>query len=173
MPRSIRNWTMRDKRRKRIYVDRVFQKRMLLLYLGLNLLIVIANLMYYSRHLRALLEANLYRSHLEISNLTEVISGTVIQFNVLLAALTLVLATLFYVFIRRRTRLFFNRLTEALHTRMNGTSREWPQLDLPREFQEFDVILKEFFLAVDDRSRSDLRRISSLRDAYQNFIESP
>ena len=41
------------------------------------------------------------------------------------------------------------------------------------EKTEFDVILKEFFLAVDDRSRSDLRRISSLRDAYQNLIESP
>ncbi|MFA9454841.1 MAG: hypothetical protein ACERK6_13100, partial [Candidatus Aminicenantaceae bacterium] len=64
---------------------------MLLLYLSLNLLIVIANLMYYSRQLRALLEANLYRSHIEISNLSEVISGTVIQFNVLLASLSLIL----------------------------------------------------------------------------------
>ena len=164
---------MRDKRRKKIYVDRVFQKRMLLLYLSLNLLIVIANLIYYSRHLRALLEANLYQSHIEISNLSEVISGTVIQFNLMLAALALILAILFYAFIRRRTRLFFNRLTEALHTRMDWTSGEWPQLDLSREFQEFDVILKEFFLAVDDRSRSDLRRISSLRETYQNLIESP
>ncbi|MGB2906556.1 MAG: hypothetical protein WBB73_05620, partial [Candidatus Aminicenantaceae bacterium] len=130
-------------------------------------------LMYYSRQLRALLEANLYRSHIEISNLSEVISGTVIQFNVLLAALSLILAILFYAFIRRRTRVFFIRLTEALHTRMHWTSGEWPQLDLSREFQEFDVILKEFFLAVDDRSRSDLRRIASLRDAYQNLLESP
>jgi hypothetical protein len=164
---------MRDKRRRRIYVDRVFQKRMILLYLGLNLLIVIANLIYYSRNLRALLEANLYRSHIEISNLTEVISENVIRFNLMLAALSLILAIVFYAFIRQRTRLFFSRLTEAMHTRMSRTSGEWPEVNLSREFQEFDVILKEFFLDVDNRSRSDLRRISSLRVAYQNLIESP
>lgn len=153
---------MRNKRRRIFYVDRIFQKKLLMLFLGINLFVVAANIVFYFTYLKGEVERNLYRSHIEISNINEVIAGDVVQFNILLAVVSFILVVVFYSIKRLRLKSFFESIKEALDTRREKKERETFSPRFPEKFQEIDRVLGEFFQHTDKQAEEESQRIAAL-----------
>ncbi len=156
---------MRNKRRRIFYIDKVFQKRLLVLFLGLNLAIVAANIIYYLTHLKGVVEDNLFRSHITISNVAEVLAGDVIRFNLLLAVISFVLVLLFYSLTRVKLKTFFDRLKKALYTRQDKTVEEPYAFKVHEEFQEIDQVMGEFLELTDTKLADQEKRIDAIKAA--------
>lgn len=155
---------MRSNKRRRIfYIDKIFQKKLMLLLLGLNLGIVIANILFYGTYLKAEVERNLYRSHIELSNINEIMAGDVLKFNLLLAVVSICLVVLFYTVVRLRLKRFFHIIKQALEARRAGAETEPETLKFPEKFYEIDRVLQDFFQYTDSRAVADDRRIKALK----------
>ncbi|MBN1223282.1 MAG: hypothetical protein JXB23_08520 [Candidatus Aminicenantes bacterium] len=155
---------MRDKRRRIFYVDRVFQKKLLFFFLGWNLVVVSSNFLFYSFHLRNLVEDHLYRSHIPISNMAEIFTVEVIRFNLILAGVTTVAFIIFYVFVRSRIRSFFRKIRMSLQHRLNRGGEDIPAVSFSEEFADIDTYLQDFFKDVDKMMGQNRKRISSLKE---------
>ena len=152
-----------NKRRRIFYVDKIFQKKLLVLFLGLNVIIVISNVIYYLGHLKGAVENNLFRSHIVLSNLKEIVAGNVFYFNIFLAVVSLVLVVLFYTFARVKLRTFFRRVRSMVVTRQNKRRPE--AVRIPEEFQEIDRVLGDFIAKTDGELAEEDRRIIALKEA--------
>lgn len=156
---------MFNKRRRIFYIDRIFQKKLLILFLGLNVAVVIANIVFYLVHLKGAVEDNLYRSHIVLSNINELIAGDVIYFNILLAVISLILVVMFYSFTRVRLKTFFDKVKRMLLSRWERGEGEPHTADIPREFQEIDTVLGEFIAHTDKKLAEENVRIDSLKES--------
>jgi hypothetical protein len=152
-------------RRRIFYVDRIFQKKLLILFLGINVLIVAANILYYLTYLKGEVEKNLYRSHIEISNINEIIAGEVIRFNILLAVGAILLVLVFYTFARLKLRFFFQRVIGILTASQSRRKDEVSRVRIPEEFQEIDRVLGEFFQSTERQLQEEDKRVQALRAA--------
>jgi hypothetical protein len=153
---------MRNKRRRIFYIDRIFQKKLLLLFLGINLGVVGANIVFYFSYLKDEVERNLYRSHIEISNINEIMAGDVVRFNILLAVVSLLLVVVFYTIKRLRLKSFFESIKEALDARREKKAAETFSPRIPERFQEIDRVLGDFFQYTDKQAEEENRRIDTL-----------
>lgn len=151
------------RRRRIFYVDRIFQKRLLLLFLGLNAALVTANIIYYITHLKGLVEDNMFRSHISISNISQLLAGEVLSFNLMLAGVSLLMVLVFYSLVRVNMNSFFNRVQSALDLRQQPGSVEPEALEIPEAFHKIDRVMGEFFRRVDDESREDRQRLQQLK----------
>ena len=155
---------MPDKRRRIFYVDKIFQKRVIFFFLGWNFVVVISNFFFYILHLKGLVEDNLYRSHIKISNLTVAFSQEVLRFNVLLAAAPVIAVVIFYLFIRFRIKSFFARIKGNLQSRMGRPFEKIRPVSLKEEFADIDMVLQGFFKDVDEKTEQEKKRLSLLKE---------
>jgi uncharacterized paraquat-inducible protein A len=155
---------MRNKRRRIFYIDRVFQKKLMLLFLGLNLAVVAANIAYYFIHLKGAVEENMFRSHIVISNVTDVMAGNVIRFNLLLAVVCLLLVLVFYTFTRVKLKAFFDKIQKALYSRQESTQEEPYRFKIAQEFQDIDQVLGDFLNKVDSTLDQEELKLSNIRN---------
>jgi hypothetical protein len=155
---------MFNKRRRIFYIDKVFQKKLLFIFLGLNAAVVIANILFYFIHLKGEVERNLYRSHIVLSNINELIAGDVIYFNIFLAAVSFVLVVVFYSFTRLRLKSFFAKVRRMVFTRQERREEEPYTSEIPREFYEIDTVLGEFIRHIDGHLADEQKRIDSLKE---------
>lgn len=160
---------MFNKRRRIFYIDRIFQKKLLVLFLGLNVAVVIANIAFYLVHLKGAVEDNLYRSHIVLSNINELIAGDVIDFNIMLAVISLILVVVFYSFTRVRLKTFFDKIKRMLLSRRERGEGEPYTAEIPREFQEIDTVLGEFIAFTDKTLAEDRERIDSLKRVAESY----
>ena len=160
---------MPDKRRRIFYVDRIFQKRVLFFFLGWNCVVVIANFVFYLGHLRSLVEDNLYRSHIKISNLAQAFLNDVLRFNVLLAAASILAVVLFYLFIRLRIRSFFSKIKGCLQSPLGRSEVETVPDSFSEEFAGIDTALREFFEAAGEKTVQFKERLSFLKEELSNL----
>lgn len=142
-----------NRRRRIFYIDKIFQKKLMILFLGVNILIVAANIVYYLTHLKDRLEENMFRSHISISNLNELLAEDVLYFNLLLAVVCGVLVLVFYSVVRLRLNAFFGKLKHILGARQKRTGEPVP-VEISREFFEIDSVMGDFIQKV-DKNRSD------------------
>ncbi len=160
---------MRNKRRRIFYIDRVFQKRLLMLFLGLNLIVVAANIVFYFTYLKGAVEANLFRSHISIGNVNEVIAGGIVDFNILLAILCFVLVILFYVFTRWKLRSFLEKVKQVLSACRSPRELVPGERLLPRHFQEIDHVMEDFTRHVTQKSSEEELRIQKIKEAVKSL----
>lgn len=151
-------------RRKIFYIDKVFQKRVLALFLGLSFLVVISNLVYYFIHLRKEVQAFLYQSHIEASNIADVILRDVLIFNLILTGVAVCLAILALIFVDVKTKHFFKRIHKEILCRMGRIPEEKGPVLVQEEFQEIDSVTKDFFQKIDIRMENEQREISQIKE---------
>jgi len=162
--------TTYNKRRRIFYIDRIFQKKLLILFLSLNVLIVLSNVIYYLTYLKGEVEDNLFRSHIVLSNINEIIVGNVIYFNIALVSVSLILAILFYTYARLKLRTFFNRVWKLIIMRQK--EHRLRSVQIPEEFQEIDQVLGKFMNKIDQELNDEDRRIAALREAFEQKSSS-
>jgi len=155
---------MPEKRRRIFYVDKIFQKRVILFFLGWNFVVVLSNFGFYVLHLKGLVEDNLYQSHIEISSLAEALSQEVLRFNLILALASVIAVVFFYLFIRLRIKPFFAMIKKSLQSRMDRPFEKSLPVSFKEEFADIDGVLKEFFNDVDEKTEQDKKRLSSLKE---------
>lgn len=155
---------MPDKRRRIFYVDKIFQKRVIFFFLGWNFVVVLSNFVFYILHLKNLVEDNLYRSHIKISNLAEAFSQEVLRFNLILAAASIIAVVIFYLYIRLRIKSFFASIKRRLQSRMDRPFEKTLPVSLKEEFADIDMVLQEFFKHVDEKTEQDKKRLSFLKE---------
>lgn len=156
-----------NKRRRIFYIDKVFQKKLLLLFLGINGIIVIANIVFYLTYLKGKLEGNMFRSHISISNLNEILAGDVIYFNILLAVISLFLVLIFYTLVRLRLDSFCKKIKQAIFSRQEqaeDAQKEQEPLQIPEAFYEIDRVMGQFFQYTDRKLEDEEKRIASLKE---------
>ncbi len=151
-----------NKRRRIFYIDKIFQKKLMVLFLGVNAVIVAANIIYYLTHLKDRLEANMFRSHISISNLNELLAGDVIRFNLLLAVVCGLLVLAFYSFVRLRLNGFFGKLQRLLASRRKYTGNPEP-MEISREFYDIDRVMGEFILNIDSRLADENKQLRGIK----------
>ncbi|MCP5052398.1 MAG: hypothetical protein GY940_34845 [bacterium] len=156
---------MKNKRRRIFYIDHIFQKKLLLLFLGINLVMVAANIIYYMIHLKGALEDNLFRSHIVISNVSEVLAGEVLAFNILLAVISLVLVLILYTFTRLKLKSFFDKIKKALTSRQTQRVGEAYKFRIPEEFQEIHQVLGTFIERADEKLGDQEKRIEAIKSS--------
>ena len=83
---------MAEYRRKTFYIDRIFQRKFLVLFMLLCVLGTASNVSYLCTYLKDDAEANLYRARFVIANVNEIIAEHVVAFNAAVTALTAALA---------------------------------------------------------------------------------
>ena len=155
---------MSEKRRRIFYVDKIFQKRVILFFLGWNFVVVLSNFGFYVLHLKGLVEDNLYQSHIEISSLAEAFSQEVLRFNLILALASVIAVVFFYLFIRLRIKPFFAMIKKSLQSRIDRPFEKSLPVSFKEEFADIDGVLKEFFNDVDEKTEQDKKRLSSLKE---------
>ncbi len=154
---------MPDRRRRLFYVDRRFQKKLILLLAGLNLLIVVANGAFYSLFLKSELERHTYVSHIRLSHLHDILLGEVIWFNVFLAALSIMLVGIVLVGMHLKMRRFFGKLQAAIRQRI-GTPGGAPAVRLGEGLSDSEGELEAFFHEIDRRLQAEQVRVSKLKE---------
>jgi hypothetical protein len=153
---------MKNKRRRIFYIDRIFQKKLLIIFLSLNAAVAAANILYYLIYLKGAVEDNLYRSHIVISNINELIAGEVIYFNIMLAIISFILVVVFYSYTRLRLKFFFDKVKRMLLSRREGRAGEAYTAEIPREFHEIDRVLGEFIAHTDKELAEEKTRIEKI-----------
>jgi Flp pilus assembly pilin Flp len=152
-----------NKRRRIFYIDKIFQKKLMVLFLGLNVVIVAANIIYYFSYLKGSVEDNLYRSHIVLSNVSEVMAGEIIRFNILLAVVSFALVLVLYTVTRLRLKSFFGKIKKALESRQARIKKESYSFDIPEEFQEIDRVLDSFFEKTDQELAEENKQVTALK----------
>ena len=135
---------MNKKRRKIYFIDKIFQKKLLILFLGINIFVIAANIAFYLLYLRNEVEDNMFKSHITIDNISEVIAGNVLVFNIILGLASLVLIIIFYTIIRKNLKGFFNKISNILYSRQEKTGIAPYKCDVKEEFYEIDKTMKRF-----------------------------
>ncbi len=153
---------MFNKRRRIFYVDKIFQKKLLILFLGINVAIVVANIIYYLTFLKGEIERNLFRSHISISNINEVIAGDVIGFNILLTVASLIFVLVFYSLTRVKIKVFFEKIKKVLDTRQNKKEEPFT-FKVPERFYEIDKVLADFIQYTDKKHEEEEKQVASLK----------
>jgi hypothetical protein len=156
-----------NKRRRIFYVDKIFQKKLLVLFLGINAVIVVSNIVYYMTYLKSAVEKNLYRSHIEISNINEIMAGEVLRFNIVLAVVSLVLVLVFYSLARLKLKFFFQRVIKIVSACRKRRRDESLRISLPEEFQEIHRVLGEFIQVTTRQLQEEDERIDMLRASLE------
>lgn len=139
------------KNRRRIYfVDRLFQRRFIVLFLIVALLITVGNTVFYFGYLRPTVEDAMYHSHITIDNPSELVFQHAIRFTLIMAISIMLVVVVFYSILRIRLERFFLYLTERMENLMRGLGREETIHRNPgEEFQDFAPALLEFMHVVD------------------------
>jgi Flp pilus assembly pilin Flp len=118
---------------------------------------------FYLTHLQGKLEDNMFRSHIAISNLNEILAGEVIRFNILLVVISLLLVIIFYTIVRLRLKSFFGKIKKAVYTLQERTKAEPSGLKIPGEFYEIDRVMGEFIQYTYKKLEEEDNKISSVK----------
>ncbi|MEI6126323.1 MAG: hypothetical protein WCQ99_07175 [Pseudomonadota bacterium] len=161
---------MQDYRRRKLYVDKIFQSKFLILFLTLCIAGAACNIAYLLFFLKEKVEENLYRSRIVISNVNDLIAGNVLVFNIFVLAGTTLLAVIFYLFVRSRVKLFLTRLEKTLlcYQQQDGPPRHL-DIALPEEFHDVHDELEIFFRSVEARLQAEEEAVRSIK----KFIDQP
>jgi len=155
---------MKNKRRHIFYIDKIFQKKLMLLFLGINIAVAAANVLYYFIHLKGAVEENMFRSHIVIDNVGDAVAGDVLRFNLLLAAACLVLVLLFYSMTRFKLKTFFDKIKRTLISRQCKTETHPTHFKIAREFQDIHRVLGDFIQLVDSQRTEQENRIRRIKE---------
>ncbi len=159
---------MEEYRRKKIYIDRVFQRKFLFLFLTLTVTASAANILFLFLYLKKDVEDNLYRSRIIISNVNEVIAGNVLLFNTAVLLLMIVFSIIFYFVIKQRVRSFVDTLKDALSRSRDGSiNLDQNPHEFPEEFSEANSILTDFFQFIDRKLQME-KQAGQLLDSFVN-----
>lgn len=152
-------------RRRLLNVDRIFQRRLLLIFFGWNLVVVLAYFVFYIVHLKSLFEENIYRAHIQVTNLTEIFAGEFFQFSLILAGVAVALLLIFYLSFKRRNKAFFYGVKRALQSRTGASAEKNFPAPTAEEFADFNSVLQDFFRGVDENIEEERKRISQLKNS--------
>jgi hypothetical protein len=162
---------MRDKRRHIFYVDKIFQKKLLILFLGINFVVALLNTAYYLTYLQGEVGKNLFRSHIVLSNMNEIIAKDVVLFNLILAAISLLLVIFFYVMARLKLKSFFQQVRGILTACQDRRKDIDFKTQIPEKFQEIDRVLGEFIQTADRQLADGDRQIDKLKGLLRQESE--
>ncbi len=160
---------MPDRRRKIIYIDRIFQNRFLLAFLLLALAGALANVAYMQLDIKPAIEAHLYRSHIVLDNLNEIIAGQFIDFNLVMGGVFLVVALAVYSVMRFKISRFFDGLTRILDTLSDRGSKGVTADRLPEEFEGINAVFRSWL----DGVSAQLARQEAYIRELDAWLESP
>ena len=160
---------MAEYRRKTFYIDRIFQRKFLVLFMLLCVLGTAANVGYLCTYLKDDAEANLYRARFVIANVNEIIAEHVVVFNAAVMALTAALAAFFYLLVRRRVQQVAAGIGTALEARTLHGAGTPAEPVIPTEFEDLHGALAGFFATLDKQ----LQKQRSALAAVQQFVAAP
>ncbi len=157
-------------KRKILYIDHLFQKNMILLFIAINMVMVLSNLMYYWLTMNESAPADLKNTGIVIANFSEILFDNILSFNLVLAVILCVLIILFYFHVHRKLNLFFTSITDALRVR-KSSSRARAEFLVSSEFQGIDEVLHQFFKQTDEELRAGDNLIENMRKKAENFSD--
>ena len=159
---------MSQVKRKILFIDRVFQKNMILLFLAINIVMVVSNLVYYWLTMKEVGPVDLKESGIVISNISEIIFNSILSFNVILAFILCVLIIIFYYYVHKKLNNFFSSIIEALKER-EFSSEARADFLVNSEFQDIDDVLHQFFKQTDEELRAGDNLIQSMTEKMKKF----
>ena len=156
---------MKATRRRNFFVDRIFQRKILILFLGINLIILIANILFYQIYLKESLELGLADSNIVITNISELVFDMIFVFNIAITIVILVMMIAFYIYVHMRLNVFFEQVVVKLD-RFGQHSSEIPEADdnIPEEFEGFNELLSSFFRRVRDELSNESKIVQSCEE---------
>ncbi len=157
---------MAKNRRRIYYIDKLFQRRFIILFLIVAILITVGNSLFYFGYLRPAVESAMYRSHISIHNPSELVFQYAIRFTVIMTVAILVITLIFYSVLRMRLEQFLRFLTERMERLLRGIGRnDTIEQDPGEEFQGLAPVLLEFMHLVDRRFERN-KKLSQALKAY-------
>lgn len=159
---------MTEYRRKKYYIDKIFQNRFLSLFLTLAFFSLIANICFMHFYLKKDVESYIYKSHIKIQNVNESIINNLTNFNIMLIVIVLIVALIFYSLIRLKINHFFKKVYYALFIRLGNSEFVDFQEHLPKIFQDIDTTLAKLFKNVDTKIENEKKFINTLNEYIEN-----
>ncbi len=151
---------MSQNRRKRYYIDRLFQRRFLWLFLMLVVIITICNLMFYFGLLRPAVDNAMFRSHIRVDNPVNIVTGLLSRFIPVIVLLVTVLTVGMYSIFRLQLERFLGWLTSHLQLTIEGGQPNSGKKYVPiAQFQDLEPALLWFLYHVHQQEVSS-REIS-------------
>ncbi len=136
-------------RRRQYYVDRLFQRRFMMVFLLVAALIAVGNLLYYFQVLKPAMEELMFRSHIPVENPADVVFQHVTGFSIAMVVSVFGLVVGLYTVMRIRLQRFMNWLLASIQ--QVGRKRS-PMSSCPgEEFQDLLPVLDRFFEHVSDQ----------------------
>ena len=155
---------LKKKRRKIYYIDKIFQKKLLLSFLMINVAVVIVNLLYFFLHLKKMVEKHLYQSHINISNLNQIISKDVFKFNLFLVIMAVAIIIVYHLITRKRLKKFFLWMQEALLNRQSylGDKITHP-VKIKEKFHNINQVFNNFLVHIDKNTQNQVEKLGKLK----------
>ncbi|NOY23792.1 MAG: hypothetical protein GXO70_09835 [Acidobacteria bacterium] len=146
---------MSKNRRRQYYIDRLFQRRFLWLFLMLVVIITICNLMFYFGLLRPAVDDAMFRSHIQVDNPVNIVTGLLSRFIPVIVLLVTVLTVGLYSIFRVRLERFLGWLTNHLQLTMEGGQSNTGRKYVPiAQFQDLEPTLLWFLYHVHEQEVS-------------------
>ncbi len=162
---------MSRNRRTQYYIDRLFQRRFLWLFLGVVAIITICNLIFYFNILRPAVDEAMFRSHIRMDNPASIVVSLLSRFMPVTIVLVTVLTVGTYTILRLRLERFLGWLTDHLQLAMNETQDNTRKNDIPTaQFQDLEPTLLWFLFHVRDQKHNSQEISRKIRSfcALQN-----
>lgn len=137
-------------RRRQYYIDRLFQRRFIILFLMMTLLITLGNALFYLGYLEPMLSGLMYRSHIPLENPASLLMERLVVVTLGILTGIVLLSTAFYSVMRIRLQVFLAWLNHAVADAIRGeANRSW--VCPGEEFQDLSTTLTAFFQQVSDQ----------------------
>ncbi|NOZ13652.1 MAG: hypothetical protein GXO69_08420 [Acidobacteria bacterium] len=161
---------MAKNRRQIYFVDRLFQRRFILLFVIVAVLITAGNTLFYFLDLRPAVESAMYRSHITIHNPGEIVFQHAMRFSIVISISIIVIVIIFYSIMRYRLERFLRYLTLRMENLIHGIGRNETIIRHPgEEFQGLAPVLLEFMYVVD----RNFERKQKIAAALRNYCQKP
>jgi len=160
---------MSRNRRHIYYIDRLFQRRFIVLFLIVAVLITVGNSLFYFGYLRPAVEAAMYKSHISIHNPSELVYQHAMHFALIMTVTIFVIVVAFYSILRIRLENFFRSLIKRMENLLGGIGRDDTiHQDPGIFFQDLAPVLLEFMHVVDMSFGRKQKITQALRDYCDN-----
>ncbi len=161
---------MTKNRRHIYYIDRLFQRRFIVLFLVVAVLITVGNSLFYFGYLRPAVETAMYKSHISIHNPSELVYQHAMRFALIMTTIIVVIVVAFYSILRIRLERFFRSLIKRMENLLGGIGRDDTiHQDPGKEFQDLAPVLLEFMHVVD----MSFGRKQKITQALQDYCDNP
>ncbi len=148
-------------RRRQYYIDRKFQKRFLILFGSVALIIAITNFVFYKFKILKQIEKMVFKSHFVFDNLLKYFEGEFFAFSLENALLIFVIVVIVYTYFRLRIERFFKRFKRLIEDLNKGESLSLDVLSsIPDEFEGISHSINTFVETIISNRKKQEKLIS-------------